>query len=157
MRCAIAALFLVMTSSVACGSGIEDGDCFDCGPCGFVGGPNIGDSISFSSPGLDAVGRLVVPLRLDRDGECGGENASFTLVVFDNDVLAAESSNSYVELDTSSVMSADGDYWLSDPPTQITVARIDSSSVDITVSAGAVNAVLSCALSETDGGAITCS
>ncbi|WP_437302643.1 hypothetical protein [Sorangium sp. So ce388] len=53
----------------------EEEDCHDCGPCGFVGGPNPTNVIFVDGVGVDDTGAPAVALLLAKAGQCASDGA----------------------------------------------------------------------------------
>ncbi|MGK3961418.1 hypothetical protein WMF38_50975 [Sorangium sp. So ce118] len=67
-------LLLVLYPITSC-VGPEEEDCYDCGPCGFVGGPNRTNEIFFDAAGVDDTGAPAVELLLAKAGRCASDGA----------------------------------------------------------------------------------
>lgn len=73
----------VMTSvalALTCGAvylgACSSGPCYDCGACGFVGGPLQDDRLDVLSTGADSAGQPTVSFALQKKGTCGSGNSA---------------------------------------------------------------------------------
>jgi hypothetical protein len=123
----LAAAFLLS----GCGTAIDGDDCSDCGPCGFVGGPNQSDGLSQTGIGLDAGGRTVVQLGIWRQGQCAGAGGETFLLVWDGGQATLEATEAWQELDESTVTyDSDGSYTFTAHDLRVTSTRTPDTGFD---------------------------
>ena len=77
--------------------------CYDCGPCGLIGGPSQENVLSMSDAGMTADGRHTVRIAIGTRGECAGRA---TDLVWDGAAASLTASNAPFRSDPSVQSSA---------------------------------------------------
>jgi hypothetical protein len=109
---ALAILALVPTVTLqAC---TMEEDCYDCGPCGFQGGPNPADVLEAYNVGADADGVAVVEISLLKEGECGMQGAGHFWLRWDAGSISVVEAPFDEAIDTSMVEYENGRYTWKD-------------------------------------------
>jgi hypothetical protein len=148
----VAHLALLVASQAAC----MVSECNDCGECGFVGGPNQGDSIGRYETGADPKGVPTVELVRYREGECAGAGGNTFWVRFEGGAIAVVPAAGELDLDAATRGPTAGEsstYTFHGPGVTVTI-ELAPDGHHIAFNDGTTKAAVRCALAGED--AIAC-
>ncbi|MDB5212592.1 MAG: hypothetical protein JWO86_519 [Myxococcaceae bacterium] len=122
--------------------------CYDCGPCGIVGGPGQENILSMSDAGMTTDGRHAVRIAIGTRGECSGRT---TDLVWDGAAASLTASSTQFRSDpsvNSSVVRGEKLWWTS-PAFVFTFAAVPGTHTGtLTVQDAEKTTVLHCSSDE---------
>lgn len=135
------------------------GECNDCGPCGFAGGPNLEDALIAQTAGADADGTPTLEIARIAEGECGTEGSTTFWIHMDAGAVVVESAPTgetlNAEVATRTTTNGVALYTFSTPAGfSISSELLEDDTLDITFDDGTTKVIASCAMSGEDG--MTC-
>lgn len=131
---------------------IDDQRCYDCGPCGIIGGPNEFDGLIVGSFGVDKNQVPTLVLITWQKGGCGGEPSTRVWVQYAGGAISTMPEPANQSVDSSTVTYSNGIYmWAND--IVATEEKVTDLSVRVSFSEMGMNTSVICT---SDGGPASC-
>jgi len=132
---------------------VDPNDCYDCGPCGYVGGPNETDELHMGASGVDANNVATIALNTWVKGQCVSEGSSRIFVQYDAGKITSKLAPVDQTLDMSAVMYANDMYEWTGRGIAATTAQLSTLSMRVAFTEGGMTMAVICT---SDGGPATC-